>query len=192
MGAGSGSGRARPACLPRALSLWRSSPHLALPPPCTRAAGVDICGYWGNSSEELCARWAELGAWYPFARNHAQKDSAPQVRARGRSGAGGNARSQQRSHRCPPCPPTARLPYLPTDDYAAPARRAPTQEFYRWEGAAASARAALAARYRLLPLYYTLLQNASESGHPVLRPLFMAFPQDALTYPNSRCVWRGG
>lgn len=70
--------------------------------------------------------------------------------------------------------------------HASAAVHRPPQEFYRWEGAAASARAALAARYRLLPLYYTLLQNASESGYPVLRPLFMAFPQDALTYPNSR------
>jgi hypothetical protein len=62
------------------------------------------------------------------------------------------------------------------------------QELYSRPALASVARRMLSVRYSLLPYLYTLLKDATQTGAPLFRPLFMNFPGDRLTYPISKWV----
>ncbi|WEW54663.1 glycosyl hydrolase family 31 protein [Emydomyces testavorans] len=95
--------------------------------------GSDVCGFGGVADAQLCARWAMLGAFYPFFRNHNEI-------------------------------------------------KKPSQEFYVWDSVAEAARNAIEIRYKLMDYIYTALHRQSQTGKPILNPLFFLYPNDEKTF----------
>ncbi|KAK9311045.1 glycosyl hydrolases family 31-domain-containing protein [Lipomyces starkeyi] len=95
--------------------------------------GSDICGFNGETTEELCNRWAQLGAFYPFSRHHHATGDA--------------------------------------DSF-----------FFVWESVTKSALNAYTVRYTLLPYLYGLMQQASQTGNAVWRPLWWDNLSDTTAY----------
>ncbi|KAJ8583907.1 hypothetical protein M405DRAFT_827759 [Rhizopogon salebrosus TDB-379] len=60
------------------------------------------------------------------------------------------------------------------------------QEPYRWPSVANASRIAIAARYSLLPYWYTLFANASTAGFPPVRALFYEFPDEPELFTVDR------
>lgn len=53
-------------------------------------------------------------------------------------------------------------------------------------------KAAYAQRYRMLPYLYSLMYEASQSGMPVMRPLFLEFPRDKACYGDKNMSFMFG
>lgn len=57
---------------------------------------------------------------------------------------------------------------------------------------AAAGKRALGMRYKLLPYLYTAFHAAASTGAPVMRPLWLNFPQDRNAHRNDRRALRAG
>ncbi|XP_049637465.1 neutral alpha-glucosidase C [Suncus etruscus] len=96
--------------------------------------GADVGGFIGNPEVELLVRWYQAGAYQPFFRGHATKDTK------------------------------RREPWL--------FGQKPTRLI----------REAIRARYTLLPYLYSLFYQAHVASQPVMRPLWIEFPEELETF----------
>lgn len=93
-------------------------------------AGPDIGGFLKNCTPELLRHWTASGVYFPFARNHASKETI-------------------------------------------------SQEPWAFDKETLDVcRTAIERRYRMLPYYYTVFEEASRTGLPVMRPVYWADVND--------------
>ncbi|KAK4097931.1 glycoside hydrolase family 31 protein [Parathielavia hyrcaniae] len=87
--------------------------------------GADACGFAGNTDLELCARWMQLAAFFPFYRNHNTRGAIPQEPYAWEAVADAT-RSAARTR-------YALLPYLYTLMWRASAEGRPVMRALAWE-----------------------------------------------------------
>jgi len=104
--------------------------------------GADICGFGGDTTEELCKRWMQLGAFYPFMRNHNSIHAKV-------------INQLFQNH---------------TKAYHLSVQNQDPASF-SWE-AQQIMKQALLTRYSLAPYWYTLFYKATVTSSTVVRPLF--------------------
>eukprot|EP00877_Chromochloris_zofingiensis_P000332 jgi/Chrzof1/1029/Cz01g37200.t1 len=140
--------------------------------------GADICGFIGNTNEELCARWGGGGG----GGEGSAAESA--VVASIGSAQTMSCGSQQQLYDTSQLVVYVVLRWISAGAFYPFARNhnevnSQPQELYRWPAVAAAAKKALALRYRLLPHLYSSFYMAHKSGGTVAKPLFFAAPDDA-------------
>lgn len=94
-------------------------------------SGPDIGGFLKDCTPELLRHWTASGIYFPFARNHASRETINQ------------------------------------------------EPWVFDEQTLNVCRTAIERRYRLLPYYYTVFEQASRTGLPIMRPVFWADVKDA-------------
>ncbi len=99
--------------------------------------GTDVGGFIGTPSQELFARWMQIGAFSPLFRGHTHYGSNRQE------------------------------PWVFGEEIERISRK-----FVRL-------------RYRMFPYFYTLFWEASETGIPLMRPLFWEFQNDPRVYEET-------
>ncbi len=100
-------------------------------------AGADVGGFKDDVDPEMLVRWIQLGAFYPFFRNHSAKGTRRQE------------------------------PWVFGEPYTSIIAEA------------------IRLRYRFLPYIYTLFAESHRNGKPMMRPLFLEFPEDEESYDVS-------
>ncbi|KAB0395427.1 hypothetical protein E2I00_005230, partial [Balaenoptera physalus] len=96
--------------------------------------GADVGGFIGNPEAELLVRWYQAGAYQPFFRGHATKNTK------------------------------RREPWLFGEEHTRLIQEA------------------IRERYTLLPYWYSLFYSAHVASQPVMRPLWVEFPDELETF----------
>ncbi|KAF2139822.1 glycoside hydrolase family 31 protein [Aplosporella prunicola CBS 121167] len=105
--------------------------------------GVDTCGFNGNTDEELCSRWMQLSAFFPFYRNHNTLSARAQEPYRWASVAEATKTAMAVRY--------ALLPYLYTLFHAAHTTGSTVMRALAWEFPSEPALAALETQFLLGP-----------------------------------------